>query len=367
MAYNGTNPVSVGDKTLKSHYDRAFDNTVANNARLDAMDLTAQRLWTMANCARLAHAADLGVTSDATDIAIYNQYAAISATSGAGSRIWRSSNYGKSWTADTSLDATFSTVHGLAFNSDGSKLVATGVTAGTDGLAYSSDYGDTWTSISTSSVSMLAVCWSGAIFVAVGNTGAIYTSSNGTSWTSRTAAGTPANISFSGVCWSAANSLFIAVGSDTTAGTHIEIQTSPDGITWTAQTAATTSEVALYDVAEIDFGANTYVVAVGINGVIQYSSTGTSWSNHSQTETTSAELMTIQQVPTGAIVGTDLGTFCLITNLTQRSNLRYPEDQIAPSLTAGIMAMGYSTGYGVVMAGVNGNIWQSFLNEITGL
>ncbi len=32
MAYNSTNPVSVGDPTRKSDYDRVFDNTVANRA-----------------------------------------------------------------------------------------------------------------------------------------------------------------------------------------------------------------------------------------------------------------------------------------------------------------------------------------------
>lgn len=40
MAYNGTNPVSVGAATKKDHYDRAFDNTVALYA--GALGLTSQ-------------------------------------------------------------------------------------------------------------------------------------------------------------------------------------------------------------------------------------------------------------------------------------------------------------------------------------
>lgn len=42
MAFNGTNPVSVGDPTRKSDYDRVFDNTVAiqdGSESVDAMDI----------------------------------------------------------------------------------------------------------------------------------------------------------------------------------------------------------------------------------------------------------------------------------------------------------------------------------------
>jgi hypothetical protein len=42
MAFNSTNPVSVGDPTAKFHYDRVFDNTLAiqdGSTTLDAVDI----------------------------------------------------------------------------------------------------------------------------------------------------------------------------------------------------------------------------------------------------------------------------------------------------------------------------------------
>lgn len=357
------NPFVVAGQDVALADAGTYFTTDNVEAALQQIALYQRRIATIAAASRLDHVETLSTTADARCIALYGQYGVIGAGTG-GDNIWRSSNYGRSWALDTGIDAIISwDVFGLAFNSDGSVLVAVGGKgAGTHSIASSANYGATWTGRQDTGTVMEGVCWSGSLFVAVGLNGAIYTSSNGTSgWTSRTADGTPANIDFKDVCWSDELDLFIAVGTDSTGGAHIEIQTSTDGVTWVARTAAATSETTLYSVREIDFGSSTYIIATGQNGEIQYSANGISWTAHGTSNITSAGLDSICQVPTGALIGDNLMRMSLLTDGTTRgSNSRFPEDNVAPAATAGPLRVEYSAEFGIVAAGTNGNIWQSF-------
>lgn len=104
---------------------------------------------------------------------------------------------------------------------------------GASRVAISDDDGVTWQLQSAPADDWEAVCYNGALYVAVasgGSNGRVMTSPDGVTWTSRNAA---ASLSWRSVCWDGTQ--FIA-GSNT--GTTQRIMTSPDGITWTLRTAA---------------------------------------------------------------------------------------------------------------------------------
>lgn len=328
-------------------------------AVLAELGLSRKKAWTMANAARLGRTSSVSTTADALCIALYGQYGVVGADGGTDG-IWRSSDYGRSWVADTSIDAILTNVNGLAFNSDGTKLVAVGSPVAASEIAYSSDYGNTWTGVATPAATQNTVCHNGTLFVSAGNSGTILTSADGITWTARTAAGTTANITFGGSCWSEENSLFVLVGTDSTGGAHIEIQTSPDGITWTAQSAAATSETVLYEVAEVVLDGTTYTVAVGAGGEIQYSVNCTAWTQHPQSGLSAANMVSIASVPAAAMIGYDNSLAALMTSITRVSEGRPPEDYVAAAFTSSKLLIKYSDEFGIVMAGPNGEIWQSF-------
>lgn len=362
MAYNGTNPVSVGDETLKSHYDRVFDNTVANKSRLDAMDLTADRLWLL-NVGNTLADVSISTTDDYNGIWCVGDEMMICGISGANGIIKYSSNRGRSIGSNVNVTG-MSACYDVVSNSDGSQWIVVGFPTGTNGIAYSSDSGSTWTGASSGSTTMGAVCYSGSVYVAVGSSGAIYSSTNGTSWTARTADGTPANITFLDVCWSSALSLFIAVGVDTTGGTYAEIQTSSDGTTWTARTAAggPTGET-LLSVAQVNFGSSTYIIAGGSNGELQYSSDGTTWTRHTDYGF-SGSVDAIVAMPTGAVIvanNTSYNTLLSTSILTRARPLPSGITSTAPGCGA------YSANCGLMIVGYNGGIAQSYPYIITGL
>jgi flagellin len=255
----------------------------------------------------------------------------------------------------------FTTIRDVVSNSDGSQWVVVGNPSGTNGIAYSSNDGTSWTGVSSASVNISGVCYSGTTYVCVGDTGVIYSSTNGTSWTSRTAAGTPANITFYDVCWSPSLSLFIAVGVDTTGGSHTEIQTSTDGTTWTARTAATTA--AAFGVSEVDFGSSTYIIAIGTSGEIQYSANGTDWVIHPQSGLFSGLLTSIVATNTGAIITNGATKVAAILSISQLSDFSaVPSANIDTNA-----ALGYSAQCGVMAVGSNGSISKSYPYLTTGL
>ncbi len=363
MTYTSVNPVSVGGKTLKTHYDDAFNNSVDSNDRLDVMDRTIDRLWLYSAVADFGQMAD-GTTTD-TLLCVASAGSKImvgtenSGSTGADYGVVYSSDYGRSWTKIASTISSLSSVYGLAVDNSGSTWVAVGFPQVSSEIAYSTNNGSTWTSVATSANVMQAVCYSGTLFCAVGE-GYIYTSPDGVTWTSRTAAGTPANISFYGVCWSSGLDLFIAVGSDTTGGTHAEIQTSPDGITWTARTAVGTDT--LRGVAQGESLDETCVIyAVGNNGMIQYSLNGTTgWTQITTGGSSLTDFNSVAGTPTGAIAVGEYASVHLIANLQYTTPLTH----ITSDTSHHLKGVTYTSDMGIIIVGGLGYVFTSLRYNI---
>jgi hypothetical protein len=112
------------------------------------------------------------------------------------------------------------------------RWVAVGDDAGADSMiVYSDDDGVSWTAVAGADIpsdkSLLAICWSGSLFVAVGLTGTIYSSPEGLVWTQQTSGTT---LDLYTVIWTGA--LFIAGGGTAGIGLGI-ILSSPTAVTWT--------------------------------------------------------------------------------------------------------------------------------------
>jgi hypothetical protein len=161
---------------------------------------------------------------------------------------------GATWSVGTSLGTE--DLRGVVY---GVKFVA----VGTQGVAFSSADGVTWTPSTTGTTSALnRVIFSTAGYVAVGDGGTIVTSTDLATWTARTSATANA---LNGVAFNGINT-FVAVGG---AGT---ILVSTDAAaTWTAANSGTTA--ALYGVA---FAAGRFI-AVGAAGTLLTSTDGTNW------------------------------------------------------------------------------------------
>lgn len=308
MAYNGTNPVSVGNETLKSHYDRVFDNTTylyANRASVKAASLVL-------STSNFIEKTD-GFTGSATVLGIASTGSTIMALGSTGATTYQmslSTNGGRTWAMSSPTISEFDYPEDLIH--DGTNWVACGrLTApNTKAIAYSTNNGAAWTGVAIGSgVDLLALCYSGTTYVAVGASGAIYTATtvSGT-WTARTAdAGFAGN--FFGVCWSAALSLFIAVGGT---GAATSIQTSPDGTTWTARTAGSSYTGDFEDVAEVSGVSSTFLVAVGDAGEIQTSTDGITWTRLINGNDTTNDFYAISPGMNGALIVGETGAMQIV-------------------------------------------------------
>ncbi len=134
---------------------------------------------------------------------------------------------GVAWTAYASDLTDDTTINGIGVS--GKTFVA----VDSDGLAYASPDGTTWTQYPTPTDSLAAVAGNGTVFVAVGETGVVETSANGTVWTEYDS---DTNYFLYGVAWN--GTLFAAVGEQGA------IVTSPDSTTWTSQSSPTSSDLA---------------------------------------------------------------------------------------------------------------------------
>lgn len=149
------------------------------------------------------------------------------------------------WTGVTSPFDVGGYVLGLCWSPDLGLFVAIGASAdGTVAIATSPD-GVTWTArgnpfSSGGGGTGFGVTWSPTLglFVAAGNSNdgsiGVCTSPDGVTWTSRGNPWSPGGQGFA-VAWSEAQAQFVAVGQY---GTANMIQTSPDGVTWTGRTSA---------------------------------------------------------------------------------------------------------------------------------
>ena len=165
------------------------------------------------------------------------------------------SDNGISWTLVNSI--TSATLYDVAWS--GSRFVAIG-TSGT--ILYSSD-GSSWTAASNpTSNGLSGVAWSGTRFVAVGDDGTILYSDNGISWTLVNSITSEALYD---VAWS--GSRFVAIGAS---GTVLH---SRDGISWTTANDAPST----FD--SISWGGSRFVIVArgASQRKIAYSSDGSSW------------------------------------------------------------------------------------------
>jgi len=144
------------------------------------------------------------------------------------------------------------------------------IAVGEDGLIMSSPDGDTWQVeiAANPSASWLSdVVWGNGRFIAVGQDGTILSSTNGSEW-STVFTGTG---SLSGITWS--GSAFVAIGNG-------EVLISSDGTTWSPGTPPPLTSI------ESVAWSNTLglYAAVGWNGAIFTSATGTNWKDQSPSE-----------------------------------------------------------------------------------
>jgi photosystem II stability/assembly factor-like uncharacterized protein len=161
----------------------------------------------------------------------------------------------------------------------GAKYVA----VGDAGTVITSPDGATWTKANSVTTDQLkSVAWTGSQFVAVGgfmnvstqvNSNRVITSPDGVTWTDR---GSPGSGMWNGVIWT--GTTLVAVGEDDNGSSAYSsvVYTSTDGLTWTSQDAHT-QYMGLYSVA---YSGSNYV-AVG--GPVTYcgltSTDGITWSN----------------------------------------------------------------------------------------
>jgi hypothetical protein len=145
----------------------------------------------------------------------------------------------------------------LAWSPSLSRLVIIGYIAP---YAYHSSDGVTWAS-GTGFVAgtWVGVCWSAeqTKFVAVGYSGILATSTNGTSWTMQTST---ANVQLTRVAWVPSLSLYVAPAQSLTTNLY----TSPDGLIWTQRSAGI--DGTMFDVT---FGAGLIVAVASDAGTAQ--------------------------------------------------------------------------------------------------
>ena len=158
-----------------------------------------------------------------------------------------------------------------------------------NGPCYSTD-AITWVA-STISETPRGIAYGAGVFAAHGSgTGSASSSTNGTTWTSRTGIA-----SFN--CWNMiyANSVFVAVGSDTAGLAGTVSATSTDGITWTARTIPSN----IYGIVgqqALAYGAGLFVAFPSSGGTqTSYATSpdGITWTNRTAPSSSSAYIKTV--------------------------------------------------------------------------
>lgn len=175
---------------------------------------------------------------------------------------------------------TYTPASGAAFSVIYSPELDLYVLGALGGVIATSPDGTTWTARTSTfgADGILGLAWSAAdtIFVAVGETGKVATSPDGITWTSRTGAfGTDRHWR---VRYSTDLDLFCAVGQNG------KIATSPDGVTWTARTSGVATD--LYGIV---WGDGLFV-ATGASAVILTSPDGITWTSRTSPFTAAVQV-----------------------------------------------------------------------------
>lgn len=176
--------------------------------------------------------------------------------------IYRTTDYGRTWTVVST--ALTSALYGVVYGSSGNLFIA----VGQGGLIVTSPAGDVWTTRTSGTTNQLnKICFGPIPVVAVGNSGTIVTSSDLVTWTVRTS-GTTQHLR--SVTWINSLSLYIAVGDNGT------IVTSPDGSTWTVRTSGVTDHLKVV-VGDSNVNGSRMALAAGDNGILVSSFDGITW------------------------------------------------------------------------------------------
>ena len=173
-----------------------------------------------------------------------------------GSAVVSNSSDGTSWTNGISIPSATSGSEGICANSD--KVVVTNRDKSYP-IAYSSNNGDSWTTVSkTVTQEMFGIgCNSdGTKYVATGSNGYVMTSTNGTSWTIRTAISTTETLY--GVAYDGSGK-WVAVG-----GAGVAFESTDDGVSWST---SNTTQVGTETIHNILYAESKWVLVAG-NGKV---------------------------------------------------------------------------------------------------
>ena len=163
------------------------------------------------------------------------------------------SSDGATWSAGGSMPASRDW-KGVCWAPELSMYVAVAATgAVTTNIAYSTDGGATWNSVShTNGVTFYSVAWNGSIFCAFNATSTYYTSTDGINWAARTSPQSSLSVV------AASNGKFVAVSTNGATSAYW----SSDGITWTAKalSVSVAAQASVYACVAGD-GAGMWIVA----------------------------------------------------------------------------------------------------------
>lgn len=162
------------------------------------------------------------------------------------------SSDGATWSAGGSMPASRDW-KGVCWAPELSMYVAVAATgAVTTNIAYSTDGGATWNSVShTNGVTFYSVAWNGSIFCAFNATSTYYTSTDGINWAARTSPQSSLSVV------AASNGKFVAVSTN---GATSNAYWSSDGITWTAKALSVAAQASVHACVAGD-GAGMWIVA----------------------------------------------------------------------------------------------------------
>jgi photosystem II stability/assembly factor-like uncharacterized protein len=221
-------------------------------------------------------------------------------TVGTNGKIYKTTNGGTTWTAQTSGVSGF---YDSKFNAVAAVSATVAFVAGDNGMIYKTTDGSTWVQLTsgiTSDLNAIYAYDASTVWVA-GNDGVILTTADGTAWTAQTSGITADLHGIAGID----NTEIVAVGN----GGAI-LYTSDAGTTWTAKTSGVTTD--LLSVAGFTNTTDQWLV-VGETGTALGSTDGDTWSSLTSGVTTDLRGVSLASLTVGIVVGDD-GTILTTSN-----------------------------------------------------